>query len=73
MGAVASFCDSVHGNSADSVIGDDVDSVIGNVSDDASQNDRMTHCRTTSKKRKLDSVSKGSDGERFGKTNGRKW
>ncbi|KAF7672742.1 hypothetical protein GT037_009243 [Alternaria burnsii] len=73
MGAVASFCDSVHGNSADSVIGDDVDSVIGNFGDDASQNDRMTHCRTTSKKRKLDSISKGSDGKRFGKTNGCRW
>lgn len=73
MEAVASFCDSVFGYSADSVIGDDVDSVIGDVSGDASQYDRTTHCRTTSKKRKLDSISKGSDGKGFGKTNGCRW
>ena len=73
MEAVASFCDSVLGDSADSVIGDDVDSVVGDVSDDACYNDRTTHCQTTSKKRKLDRISKGSDGKGFGKTNGYRW
>jgi hypothetical protein len=55
------------------VLGDDVDSVIGDVSDDACYNDRTRHCRTTNQKRKLERISKGSDGKGFGKTNGYRW